>query len=871
MSTPMLQQYEELKRQYPDCILLFRLGDFYEGFDEDAKTLSKVLGITLTGRGKDQNRKAMAGIPYHALNQYLPKLVRANLKVAICEQLEEPKPGQIVKRDVVKVITAGTLLDQNILDAADNNYLVSIYAKKSQKQISWGLSFADLSTGEFKLCEFYNTDIRTIPKELQLELFRLRPAEIVLPKELVTVFKQVFNHLSIEVKDDLDYNYNQALTSLLELFQVSSLKGFGIDNYQTAITAAGMLYKYLLQTQKHNITHLHKISLYKHYEYMQLDQATIRNLELIYPLQVSSQGKTLYDVLNHCCTPMGQRLLRSWILRPLINKEQIIARHDQVAELFGMAKLRTKLSTQLSQIIDMERVLSRIASQNANARDLLFFKTSLCSALEILNLIAQSKIKYLAAFINDYQQLSTLQSQVVELIDISIKDDPAVTITEGNIIKSGYSKELDAIKLAETEGKDFVRNLQASEIKRTGISSLKVRFNKVFGYYIEISKSNLDKVPASYIRKQTLVNGERFITAELKQWEEKILGAEAKAAEMEYQIFEKIKQQLLTQLPLLQNLINKISQIDLLTNFANLAEKYNYVRPQIFDDPTLTSQIEAGRHPVVEQFSSDQFVANHTSFETQQKQILILTGPNMSGKSTYIRQVALLFLMAQIGSFIPAQSAKLVIADRIFTRVGASDNLAGGESTFMVEMNETANILNNATASSLIILDEIGRGTSTYDGVAIAWAIVEYLAQNIKARTLFATHYHELIELQNKFANVHNLNVKVTESEGKVLFLRTIEDGATDKSYGIHVAQIAGIPKSVIQSANKILQELENQTISTSSSLGSPEQLDFVDFIQQRSDSKIDQELQILDIENMSPLEALIKLHELKNKAQNGS
>jgi len=896
----MLEQYHNLKKKYHDCILLFRLGDFYEGFDTDAETLSRVLGITLTGRGKDANRKPMAGIPHHALKHYLPKLIKAGYKVAIADQLEQAVPGRIVRRDITKIITAGTVLDENILNVSENNYLVSLYVLQAKLQLIWGLSYADLSTGEFKVSEYQAPFGVELPRSLIIELFRLKPAEVIVPESIAPTIKNLLHHTAVNINEDREYDLVDSERTLKEGLQVKSLKGFGIEKMPSAIMAAAALYKYLIITQKNEVSQITGVKVVNNSDYMLLDEATIRNLELIAPLRNDTQKSTLYDILNQCATPMGQRLLRQWLLHPLIKLKPIQDRLNKVTRFFADEVLLSEVTVSLKYISDLQRVLARIGSRTANARDLIFLQTSLEKALEVFQIISNrknkpekpSKIKAedpLKALLPEANLLNNISGKVILLIKNSIKEDPELTITQGNIIKEGYNKELDEIKAAAGEGKEFIRRLQISEIWRTGINSLKVRFNQVFGYYIEVSKSNLNKVPDNYIRKQTLVNAERFITEELKNWEEKILGAEEKAANLEYQLFEEIRSKILEYTREIQKISELIAEIDIFSDFANLAKINNYIAPELSDNLKNDTKIISGRHPVVETFLNEDFIPNDVEFKSDW-QMLILTGPNMSGKSTYIRQVALIFLMAQIGSFVPAEKAKIVIADRIFTRVGASDNLAAGESTFMVEMNEAANILNNATEKSLIILDEIGRGTSTYDGVAIAWSVVEFLAKRIKARTLFATHYHELIELEANFPGIKNANVQVLEENGKIIFMHKIIPGGTDRSYGIHVAQIAGIPEVVIKRAHQILEDLENQEARRLGIKGrysiSTEQLMFGDAkvsvaqiseadsesalktVKVPESAAITKDLEKLDLNKLTPLDALNKLKELQEQAR---
>lgn len=866
MATPMMEQYNKLKAEYDDCILFFRMGDFYEGFEEDAKVMSRVLGITLTGRGKGAKRQDMAGVPYHALHQYLPKLVKAGYKVAIAEQLEEAQTGKIVKRDVVKVVTPGTILDEKSLETSENNYLAAIFLDENRGQETWGLAYADLSTGEFQVSEYYQKTVseKQLPRELLTEIFRIRPAEILIPRDLKAMMTKYFGQQAFQLLDEIDYSLNESRRTLQDKFNVKSLKGFGIEELESGIVAAGALYTYLLQTQKTDLNHITKISRLNNKSYMLLDQSTIRNLELVYPLQTSSGSKTLFDTLNKCYTPMGQRRLRHWILRPLLREEEIQQRLDSVEELINNKDLKGELAEHLNNITDLERVLARLGTGSANARDLNFLKDGLINSFKILSSIKQAQLKILKNYLAEDVVINEVEEKVVKIIEKAIQEEPALTITEGNIIRRGFNVELDEIKTAETEGKDFIKNLQKQEIEQTGISSLKVRFNKVFGYYIEVSKSNLDKVPEHYIRKQTLVNAERFITDELKKWEEKVLGAEEKAAEMEYKIFEEVRNSLISYIHLMQQVIERVAQIDVLVNFANLALENKYTKPQVFADTKKQTLIKDGRHPVVESFVEEDFIPNDVAFDAEAQQTIILTGPNMSGKSTYIRQNALIFLMAQMGCFVPASLAEIAIADRIFTRVGASDNLASGESTFMVEMNETANILNNATERSLLILDEVGRGTSTYDGVAIAWAVVEHIAARIKARTLFATHYHELIQLEDKFSNVKNFNVEVKENKGKILFMRKIIRGGTDQSYGIHVGEIAGLPDKVISRAKDILSGLEQEQIKQVKQIeASASQMSFGEI---QVDDKLRDELKEIDINLITPLDALQKLKDLQDK-----
>ncbi len=802
MSTPMLEQYNKLKKANQDTILLFRLGDFYEAFDEDAKDISKILNITLTGRGKNENRKPMAGIPHHAIKPYLKKLVMAGRKVAIAEQMEEPQAGKIVEREIVKIITAGTITDIDSLEESANNYLAAVYIPPKSK--GYCLAYCDLTTGEFKTESFQNI------KELREELFTLHPNELITQQALVEPLKSILPALSIQVPEETIWVTDKNETILKFHFSVQSFKSFGYEKGDMELIPAGVILDYLRQTQKTDLQHIKKLTKQIKTDYMNLDPATINSLELVWPMRSENSKATLFGILNRCQTPMGQRKLRNWILHPLVNQTLLQNRHNAVEELIKDPIKLSQLIGSLDNICDMERIISKIGTGSLNARDLLFLKTSL---QKIVSLYEQTS-SFSNEVINMSRLLTGLELEKLiktnELIDSAIDDDPPITITEGGFIKQGFNKELDEIKIIETHGKDWLKQLQAEEIQKTGISSLKVKFNNVFGYYIEISKSNLDKVPPNYIRKQTLVNAERFITQELKDMESKILSAKDRANQMEYDLFNQVKAEVSNHIETYQKLAQIISNIDVLSNFANLSRISNYVKPTLSDKNEL--DIKNGRHPVVEKFIESQYISNDTVLGDDQ-QIVVLTGPNMSGKSTFIRQIALIALMAQIGCFVPAKSATLPVFDRIFTRVGASDNLASGESTFMVEMNETANILNNATARSLIILDEVGRGTSTYDGVAIAWSIVEYIHEKIGAKTLFATHYHELIDLGDKLARVKNYNVGVIEQGDEVIFTRKIEPGGTDQSYGVHVAKMAGVPEEIIFRSKEILMTLEQESM----------------------------------------------------------
>ncbi len=864
MSTPMMQQYDRLKKQYSDCVLLFRLGDFYETFNDDAKTVSKVLGITLTKRGKDENAMPMAGIPYHALSTYLHKLVKAGLKIAIAEQMEEPQAGRIVEREVAKIITSGTIMDEKSLVDSENNYLAAIAKSKTKGGFEWAVSYVDLTTGEFKFKNFYTKSEDEIPTELMSYVKRLLPSEILAPNNLTFVknLAQMVQPLEPEA-----FNIKDNYKKLTEHFKTQNLKGFGIEENTTAIAAAGRIINYLQDTQRSTLSHIAKIGKDSG-EYMELDDATIRHLELIFPQNNNDFRNTLLGILGNADTAMGKRLIRRWILTPLISKEQIAERLDSIEELFKDNITLSKIKEKLSNIADIERILGRIGTGSANARDLLGLKKSLQETLEL----TETTSKFQSTLINLSQKISKELKglkEVIELIENAILEEPPITITEGGMIKPEYDLAIKEIKEAMTSGKDWIKSLQIKEVERTGITSLKVKFNRVFGYYIEISASNLSKVPEDYIRKQTLVNGERFITPELKEWEDKILNAEDKLIKLEYEVFQQIRINIAEKIEVIQSIANDVAVLDVLSNLADIARRNRYVKPEITEEDG-TLMIKKGRHPVVEEISTEPFISNDTLLDNKNQELIILTGPNMSGKSTYIRQVALIVIMAQIGSFVPAEEMKWAIIDKVFTRIGASDNLSKGESTFLVEMNETANILNNATNKSLIILDEVGRGTSTYDGVAIAWAVAEYIHEHIQAKTLFATHYHELIQLEEKLGRVKNFNVAVKEENGKVIFMRRIIEGSTDQSYGIHVAQMAGVPMEVIEKAKETLMSLEQENMfepkRVEKELIEKPKLPTtqLSFGIQTEEHPAIKKLKEMNIEGLTPLEALNKLSELK-------
>ncbi|MBW3015973.1 DNA mismatch repair protein MutS [Candidatus Woesearchaeota archaeon] len=790
--TPAMKQYAEAKKQYPDCVLLFRMGDFYETFYEDAKLVARELEITLTARGKGETRAPLAGLPYHALEPYLAKLVKKGYKVAICEQLEDPKLAKgVVKRGVVRIVTPGTVVESNMLDSKSNNYLMSVSASLDR----FGIALVDISTAEFLVAEVDSED------KLINEVTRFNPAEIIIPVSLKVNTELVKNLRSYTTSySDTHFSEKNAFSTLTEHFKTSSLHGFGIQDDKLAISAAGALLSYLKETQKTNLDYINKVRRFQSESFMLLDSSTQRNLELIRNIRDNSSKATLLSVLDRTVTPLGSRLMKKWLLRPLTDITQINKRLDAVEELAKKTLERTELRDLLKQVYDIERLISRVNYGNANPRDLIALKRSLQTLPSLknhLNLFSSELLKMIA----DIPDLL----DVAGLIQSSIKEEPALLVREGNIIKKGYNAKLDEIREIAYSGKEWITKLEAQEKSRTGISSLRVGFNKVFGYYITVSKANLHLVPKDYMRKQTLVGAERFITPELKEKESLILGAEEKINNLEYELFQEILKKISEKTELIQDAALKISNLDVLISLANVAVSNNYVKPIVEDSRII--ELRDSRHPVVETIE-DSFVPNDC-FLDNRNTLHIITGPNMAGKSTFMRQIALIQLMAQLGSFVPCTSARLGVVDRIFTRVGAYDDLTMGQSTFMVEMTETANILNNATSRSLIILDEIGRGTSTFDGISLAWSIAEYIHDNLKAKTLFATHYHQLNKLAEKYKSVRNYNIAVKEDKDDIIFLRKIIEGGTDKSYGIQVARLAGLPIEVVERSKIIMNRLE--------------------------------------------------------------
>ncbi len=851
--TPLMKQYFSIKEKYQDAIVFFRLGDFYEMFGEDAEKASRILQIALTTRDKSkEDPMPMCGIPYFAAESYILKLVKAGHKVAICEQMEDAKEAKgIVERDIVRVITPGTHAPEK---PKENTYIMSLFPSGDRH----GIAVADISTGEFIVFE---TD-----KNIQDEVYRFEPREILIPNSIKENihYKESLNDFYLSSYDDWFYDYPEAYKVLLHHLKVSSLEGYGCDGMTAAISAAGALVSYLEETQKDSFI-LKKISALRSDTFMFLDAATQRNLELVHNLRDGSNEGTLLWVLDETLTPMGGRMLRSSLLKPLVNLQEIKKRQGAVEYLVEDFVLIEELRTSLRKVQDLERLSSRVSSRTANARDLVAIRNSIESLPKIARTLASTKNSYLSALAQDIADFSALRN----LIDQSIVDSPPVGLKDGGILKKGYNPDVDELRSISQKSKGFIAELERKEKERSGISSLKVGYNRVFGYYIEVTKSNLHMVPEEYIRKQTLVGGERFITPELKEYEAKVLGSEETLKSLEYQLFQNILELIQHETPVLSKTALTLALVDFLASLAVLAKRYNYVKPAI--DESGTIEITDGRHAVLERLPSDtKFIPNSVCLDTDDDRLLIITGPNMAGKSTFMRQAALIVILAQMGSFVPASAAKIGIADRIFTRIGASDFLTRGQSTFMVEMIEVANITHNATTKSLVLLDEVGRGTSTFDGISIAWAVAEHILNTINARTLFATHYHELTELALTHEGVRNYNVSVKEWGDEIIFLRKIEKGPADKSYGIQVARLAGIPDTILVRAKEVLANLEKEELNET---GAPRfaerkikkgtvQLDLFSSINE----SVIAEIRRLDVKSMSQGDALKTLIALQKK-----
>lgn len=869
MSTPLMKQYGQMKAKYPDTILLFRLGDFYETFEDDAKIASKVLGITLTKRGNGAaNDIPLAGFPHHALEAYMPKLLRAGYRVAVCEQLEDPKFAKgIVKRDVIEVVTPGVAFSDKVLEQKQNNYLAAIalpHSLANGDEII-GLAFVDVTTAEFNVSEF---PLRQLPEQIA----SLHPSEIVVQKRDREAIQQLLNNRYAGLYSKLDdwiFNFDYGYELLINQFKTQTLKGFGIETMRLGIIAAGAAMNYLQETQKANLLHLRKIVPYNTSEYILLDQSTKRNLEITTSLEGQVEG-TLFWVLDRTQTPMGGRLLKRWINLPLRKLEPITSRLEAVEELFKNPDLRKSVSQTLSHIGDIERLIAKICTNRATPREVSALNAMLMQIERVKSGIAQVRSSTLATLKNGLEPLPDL----AQIISSALSDEPPLSLADGNVFRKGYNKELDELRDISINGKSWIANLQKTEREKTGISSLKVGFNNVFGYYIEITNTHKDKMPDRYIRRQTMTNAERFITPELKEYEEKILHAEEKILSLETKLFNELRMEIASHAESIQRNAQLIAMLDCFVSLADVAGEYGYIKPEMNNGTQI--KIQEGRHPVIERLlpPGEPYTPNNLSLDNDENQIMIITGPNMSGKSSYLRQAGLITLLAQIGSFVPATKATIGIVDRIYTRVGASDNIASGESTFLVEMHEAANIVNTATDRSLILLDEVGRGTSTFDGISIAWALTEYIHNRLGAKTLFATHYHELNELADLFPRIKNLKVEVREYGDKVIFLHKVTPGFADHSYGIQVAQMAGLPEEITDRATSILKNLEDSELNVHGENGSKKtkgriaapEMQMTLF--EMKDDSLRNELKKVDIEKLTPLEALQKLAEMKKKVK---
>ena len=874
--TPMMQHYLKTHEEYKDCILFYRLGDFYEMFFDDAKVVSKELELTLTGKNCGAEERApMCGIPYHAAETYLTRLVKKGYKVAICEQVEDPKLAKgMVKREVTRVVTPGTTLNAQALDETKNNYIMCIAYIGDH----YGISSADITTGDY-----YVTEVDSERKLLD-EVNKYQPTEIICNEAFYISgidIDDMKNRMGIVIYslDAWYFSDETAQMTLKDHFKVRDLEGLGLADYDSGVVAAGALLKYLYETQKTTLSNLVAIHPYTTGKFMIIDSSTRRNLELVETLREKQKRGSLLWVLDKTRTAMGARTLRSFVEQPLIERTEIEERYDAIDEFNTNAITREEIREYLNPVYDLERLITRVTYQTASPRDLIAFRNSIHMLPPIKTLMSDFQSPLLKRL---YEQMDTLD-ELYELIERSIAEEPPLTLHDGGILKEGYNEEVDRLRKAKTDGKSWLADLEAKEREKTGIKNLKIKYNKVFGYYLEVTNSFKDMVPDYFTRKQTLANAERFITPELKELEDVILGAEDKLIVLEYELFREVRQKVADEVVRIQKTAKAVAQIDVFASLATVAEQNNYCRPKLNEKGLI--DIKDGRHPVVERMiQNEMFVANDTYLDNGSNRVSIITGPNMAGKSTYMRQSALIVLMAQIGSFVPAKSAKIGIVDRIFTRVGASDDLASGQSTFMVEMSEVANILRNATSNSLLILDEIGRGTSTFDGLSIAWAVVEHISNPrlLGAKTLFATHYHELTELEGKLNSVNNYCIAVKEKGDDIVFLRKIVKGGADKSYGIQVAKLAGVPDNVIERAKEIVEELSNNDITEivqnisaeGSSKRSKPKLDEVDLEQislldTMDNDTILNELKELDLGQMTPIEAMNKLYELQNKVKN--
>jgi DNA mismatch repair protein MutS len=864
--TPAMKQFHHFKEKNPDSILFFRMGDFYEMFYEDAEICSRVLGLTLTSRSKGANPIPLAGLPFHAVDGYLKKMIQAGYKVAVCEQVENPKDAKgVVKRDVVRIVTPGTLTDEMLLDERQDNFLCSVSLGLKSAAISW----VDISTGHFFVQEIAEDKVVD-------ELLRLSVRECLLPERRGELFEAEIKKLSKDIsqltgatvtfRPGWYFDPVMAKNKLLKHFGTATLEGFGIDDNFEGITAAGAIVEYLNETQKTSLGHISSIRKVDRFGFMQIDQTSLRSLEVLRTMRSESNKGTLLNCMDHTLTGMGSRMMRAWICMPLCDVGRIEARQDAVGELVDNDATAAQMRSLLKSIADIERIVARISTFRTMPKDLLALALTLRKVPQIREQLQGCESGLLRALAERCDSIDEL----ADLLEAAVEPECPAHIRDGGVIKAGFNEELDRLRSIAKDGKSFLADYQQREIAATGINNLKIGFNKVFGYYIEVNHSGVGKVPPGYVRKQTIKNAERYITQELKEYEEQVLGAQDKALSLEHRLFEEVRLETTKYVLRLQGLADTIANCDCLCGFAYLARQRSYVRPKIVSDRTLS--IIDGKHPVLAESLGSEFVPNDVTLGDGEGDVTIITGPNMAGKSTYIRQVALLTLLAQTGSFIPAKEATIGIVDRVFTRVGASDELMRGQSTFMVEMTETANIINNATDRSLVILDEVGRGTSTYDGLSLAWAITEHIANAIKCRTLFATHYHELTELAQLLVNVKNCNVAVREWQDDVVFLHKILPGGTDKSYGIHVAKLAGLPKSVTARSAEILKDLEN---TFAKEVEGPEltrhrTADDADLLFVERNKTVLDKLSAMDVNNLTPIEAINLLNEVKDEIDKG-
>ena len=854
--SPMMQQYMQVKEQYKDAIVFTRLGDFYEMFFEDAEIASKVLDLTLTGRACGlEERAPMCGVPYHAAETYISKLITNGYKVAIYEQITEPQPGKMVERAVVRVITSGTVMENEMLDEKKNNYIASVYKNKT----AIGVAYCDITTGEFKVCEFTTESLQNL-NDL---LVRVRPAEIIcnsdmvnFTQELACVKLNIMPRFSVYL--DFEFEYKNALETLKKQFNFTTVNGFDFGKMDYAISASGALIRYIIETQKRSLNHINRIITEKNTDYLYLDITTCRNLEIVETIRDQKKRGSLLWLLDNTKSSMGARLMRNWVLNPLKDEIEINGRLNAVEELTKNPILHNDISSTIAKISDIERLAGKIAYGSVMPRDCLSLKNSLKNLPDLATFVQDLKAPKLARLFKDISAIDEL----TKFLDECISEDAPAIISAGGFIKAGFNKELDEYRAVSKDAQLWLSKLETTEREQTGIKNLKIGYNRVFGYYIEVNKSQQDLVPFRYQRKQTIANNERYITEELKQLEDKILNADDFATKLEQKIFTQAKEYMQTLVPQIQRVAEEISILDCICSLAHVATKYNYTKP-VINSKVKGIDIKEGRHPVVEALlKNEQFVPNDTTLDGAENRTMIITGPNMAGKSTYMRQVAIITLLAHIGSFVPAQEANICLTDRIFTRIGASDDLAYGQSTFMVEMVEVANIINNATKNSLLILDEVGRGTSTFDGLSIAWAVLEYITKYIKAKTLFATHYHEMTDLEGQLEGVKNYRISVKEYNNSVIFLRKIVRGGANKSFGIEVAGLAGINNDVILRAKEILHSLEEKELSSSNFVPTQTQYDKI------IDNEIVERLKTIDMNKISPMVAFELLNELVEKAK---